>query len=153
MTSVWFQLNFKLCGWQANNSGPFWWPFEAHRYNYMKSLLLCTPTVCDPLCTQTDTHSRAHIRPCILKGHQQQTSRLCVLLWVCNGVPIVWMFDYSGKKKKKMIMWHQTETHYELWMNFALVDEARTTLFTESGGHRVVFHSSYSGSYTDNFIL
>lgn len=33
---------------------------------------------------------------------------------------------------EKLIMWHQSETHYELWMNFTLVDEILLRGFGEN---------------------
>lgn len=42
----------------------------------------------------------------------------------------VWLLQWN--MSEKLIMWHQSETHYELWMNFTLVDEILLCEISES---------------------
>lgn len=92
-----------------------------------------TYCMCSVVYTRTDT------QPCILKGHQQQNTSaeplsFCVMwcqLWGC----LITLMKKKGKKKK-LIMWHQSEAHYELWMNFSLADEI---LSREVGRDNIVY--------------
>lgn len=89
-------------------------------------------------------HSKVHIHTvctCILRGDmcimhtRQQRYRFSYL---CPSVNVqcvanclnVWLLQWN--MSEKLIMWHQSETHYELWMNFTLVDEILPCEFSEN---------------------
>lgn len=73
----------------------------------------------------------------------------------------VWLLQWNTSEK--LIMWHHSETHYELWMNFTLVDEILLCEFSENnivywvGGSlaclSLIFWASQMFHNLHNFII